>query len=197
MGLGGFRRFGVLAAGCFMAAALMAAGPQARAAGQDNPCAYEPIDIDKYGGAEFQNPPVIRSENGVLRTTLNLVEHLAATHDVELISVIRRRERPAFRFPEGIRVSVVDDWRRAVQPVGWRRVLKRNVRRLPSTLVHPEDWAFSTSEGLVVQSCGLYFRTAPTSPVSATKTVISLSCSSRFAICRLPLCPSILGGRVA
>jgi FtsP/CotA-like multicopper oxidase with cupredoxin domain len=72
MGLGGVKRLGVLAAGCVVAAALTATGPHARAESSANPCAYEPIDIDTYGGAAFQNPPVIRSRNGVLRTTLNL-----------------------------------------------------------------------------------------------------------------------------
>ena len=42
---------------------------------------------------------------GTIRTTLNLVEQLAETHDVELITVMRRREHPLFPFPEGITVS--------------------------------------------------------------------------------------------
>ena len=37
--------------------------------------------------------------------------------------------------------------------------------------------AFRTSDGFVVQSTGLYSLTAAASPVSATTTVISLSCS--------------------
>ena len=82
---------------------------------------------------------------GTIRTTLNLVERLAETHDVELISLIRRRERPQFRFPEGIEVSVVDDQRRGVQPAGLRGRLRRGIRKLPSFLVHPEEWAFSAS----------------------------------------------------
>lgn len=82
---------------------------------------------------------------GTIRTTLNLVEHLAASHDVELISVIRRRERPIFRFPEGVRITVLDDRRGVAQPRGWRGLLKRVLSRVPSPLVHPEDWAFSAS----------------------------------------------------
>ena len=46
---------------------------------------------------------------GTIRTTLNLVEYLAETHEVELISVIRRRERPLFPFPDGIEVTTLDD----------------------------------------------------------------------------------------
>ncbi len=40
---------------------------------------------------------------GTIRTTLNLVEELKETHEVELISVIRRRAQPLFEFPDGHR----------------------------------------------------------------------------------------------
>ena len=82
---------------------------------------------------------------GTIRTTLNLVEELKRTHEVELISVIRRRERPLFEFPPGIEVSTVDDRRRSAQaegPPGW---LARRLKGMRSLLVHPEDWAFAAS----------------------------------------------------
>jgi glycosyltransferase involved in cell wall biosynthesis len=82
---------------------------------------------------------------GTIRTTLSLVEQLAQTHDVELISMIRRRSRPHFKFPDGIEVSVVDDRRSSMQPDGWRGNLRRRIRKVPSFLVHPEEWAFSAS----------------------------------------------------
>ena len=81
---------------------------------------------------------------GTIRTTLNLLEHLAQTHDVELISVIRRRERPMFRFPEGIEVTTLDDRRRSVK-TRWESMLASTLRVWPSLLVHPDDWAFSAS----------------------------------------------------
>jgi glycosyltransferase involved in cell wall biosynthesis len=82
---------------------------------------------------------------GTIRTTLNLVEQLAETHEVELITVMRRREHPLFPFPEGITVSSVDDRRRVYReqnPPGWRA---RGLKRIRSLLVHPEDWAFAAS----------------------------------------------------
>ena len=82
---------------------------------------------------------------GTVRTTLNLVEELKRTHEVELISVLRRRERPLFEFPPGVEVSTVDDRRRSARsesPPGW---LARRLKGMRSLLVHPEDWAFAAS----------------------------------------------------
>ncbi|MBD2385047.1 multicopper oxidase family protein [Cylindrospermum sp. FACHB-282] len=41
-------------------------------ASEPNPCAEKPIDLKTYGGAEFQNPREILSENGVLETPLEV-----------------------------------------------------------------------------------------------------------------------------
>jgi glycosyltransferase involved in cell wall biosynthesis len=69
---------------------------------------------------------------GTVRTSLNLVEGLAERHRVELLSVVRRREAPFFAFPPGVPVSVLDDVRGGHGVVG----------RLPSLLIHPEDYAY-------------------------------------------------------
>jgi glycosyltransferase involved in cell wall biosynthesis len=82
---------------------------------------------------------------GTIRTTLNLVEQLAETHDVELITVMRRREHPLFPFPEGIKVSAVDDRRRTEQEKNPPSRRARLLKRMRSLLVHPEDWAFAAS----------------------------------------------------
>jgi glycosyltransferase involved in cell wall biosynthesis len=63
---------------------------------------------------------------GVARTTLNLAGLLAARgHDVEIISVLRRRDEPFFPIPENVRVSVLEDQRR---PDGVRRPSKDPTR---------------------------------------------------------------------
>ena len=66
---------------------------------------------------------------GTIRTTLTIGAYLAERRDVEVVSVYRRRDEPFFPFPAGLRV----------------RALQRRdglLARLPSVLVHPEDYAY-------------------------------------------------------
>ncbi|HEU4974009.1 MAG TPA: glycosyltransferase family 4 protein [Baekduia sp.] len=78
---------------------------------------------------------------GTIRTVLNLAGELARDHDVEVVSVVRRREEPFFPICDGVRVTTLDD-QRAEQRRPWRR---RVLDRLPSTLIHDEDWVFHES----------------------------------------------------
>ncbi|MGI8622886.1 MAG: glycosyltransferase family 4 protein [Solirubrobacteraceae bacterium] len=70
---------------------------------------------------------------GTIRTTLNLVEGLSAHADVELVSLVRRRDRPFFAFPAAVATTDVVDQRAGR---GGR------LDRLPSLLVHPDDHAY-------------------------------------------------------
>jgi glycosyltransferase involved in cell wall biosynthesis len=76
---------------------------------------------------------------GTIRTTLNLVDQLRHGRTVEVVSVVRRRRHPRLPFPLGLKVSVLDDQRRRARTKGLGRAL---LRRLPSLLVHPEDYAY-------------------------------------------------------
>lgn len=74
---------------------------------------------------------------GTIRTTLNLAGSLAETHEVEILSMVRRRTRPALGFPPGVSVTAVDDQRS--RPNARELAPGRLLRRLPSLLVHPAD----------------------------------------------------------
>jgi glycosyltransferase involved in cell wall biosynthesis len=107
--------------------------------------------IPKRGGAEATGRPKVYvmlldayGMGGTVRTTLNLVEYLAEHNEVEVISAVRRRDRPVFPIPGNIAVTVLDDRRRAVQPNGLRGRARRVLRRLPSLLVYPDKNALAT-----------------------------------------------------
>ena len=80
---------------------------------------------------------------GTIRTTLNVAAHLAQRHDVEIVSVLRRRTRPFFPFPPGVQVTQLDDLEHG------RAALWRAGRRLlvghPSVLTHEQDYAYAAS----------------------------------------------------
>lgn len=50
----------------------VANAPVAPQAAENPACAFKPIDVEALGGAPFQNPVEVRSENGVLNVTLDI-----------------------------------------------------------------------------------------------------------------------------
>ena len=68
---------------------------------------------------------------GTIRTTFNVAGHLAQHRDVEILSVVKRRERPFFAFPQGVTVTPLTEGRGGL------------LDRLPSVLVHPDDHVYA------------------------------------------------------
>ncbi len=78
---------------------------------------------------------------GTIRTVLTLAEHLALEHDVEVVSAIRRRESSFLPMPDGVDVTVLADRRPEIQASAVSRLLDR----IPSILMHDEDFGFAAS----------------------------------------------------
>jgi glycosyltransferase involved in cell wall biosynthesis len=78
---------------------------------------------------------------GTIRAALNLAGHLAARHDVEILSVIRRRDTPFLPVAPGVRLTALDDLRPGALPWGLKHV-NRLLRKVPSSLMDPLDPGF-------------------------------------------------------
>jgi glycosyltransferase involved in cell wall biosynthesis len=97
---------------------------------------------------------------GTIRTTLNVAGHLAGRRDVEVVSVMRNRERPFFAFPPGVAVRALDD--RRDRPGGL-------LRRLPSVLVHPDDHVYALCSLRTDLELARWFRATRSGAIVATR----------------------------
>jgi glycosyltransferase involved in cell wall biosynthesis len=77
---------------------------------------------------------------GTIRSIHNLAGHLAKTHEVEILSLARRRQKPFFEFEPGVKVTALDDQRPGATPRGLR-LLHRILSGRSSALMHPADHA--------------------------------------------------------
>ena len=78
---------------------------------------------------------------GTIRTTLNLAGRLAARgREVEIVALRRHTARPFFAFPPGVTVTTLDDASGAPRPL-----IERLAAKLPSLLVHPEDYGYPSA----------------------------------------------------
>lgn len=77
---------------------------------------------------------------GTIRSVHNLAGYLAKTHDVEILSLTRRREKPFFAFSPDVKVTALDDQRPGATPRRLRLVRKLLSGR-SSALMHPADLA--------------------------------------------------------
>jgi glycosyltransferase involved in cell wall biosynthesis len=87
---------------------------------------------------------------GTIRTTYNVAGELAKRHDVEIVSVHKNREVPAFPIPPGLKLRHLSDRSRSARARdrrarGMRRLrvwAKGLLRLTPSVLIHRADFRY-------------------------------------------------------
>jgi glycosyltransferase involved in cell wall biosynthesis len=77
---------------------------------------------------------------GTIRAAINLAGYLAPRYDVEVLSVVRRRESPFFPVADGVKLTALADTRPGARPWPVGR-LQRLLGRVPSVLMDPRDRA--------------------------------------------------------
>lgn len=96
---------------------------------------------------------------GVPRTVLTLAAALAERHEVEVISVYRRRDEPNYRVDPRVKVTYLYDQRRPDTAQGWVRArgdarrsrLKGGLDARPSAFFPPEKELSALSDALLVR----------------------------------------------
>ena len=81
---------------------------------------------------------------GTIRTVHTLAGHLAKTYDVEIVSLVRRGEKPFFKFAPGVNVTALDD-RRPGAASPWPGIVRKVLCGRSSALMHPADHASAES----------------------------------------------------
>ena len=79
---------------------------------------------------------------GTVRTILNLAEYLGKRHDVEVVSLLRERERAFFPLPLGVSVTGLADRTHSGMGSGARGWIRRRLDGLPSVLVPSDESSF-------------------------------------------------------
>lgn len=110
------------------------------------------------------------SMGGTIRATLNLAEHLAQRHEVEILSLVRRREQSFFPFPPGVKITAIDDLR----PSRPRPPIARLLASHHSVLMHPADWASRRATLWTDVKLARAFRTRKRGVLIATRPALNL-----------------------
>lgn len=110
---------------------------------------------------------------GTNRTVLNLAETLAARHEVEIVSVLRRQDSPQFAVPAGVTVRPLVDLRPDQPDRENPALLKR------STLIPPSEEFFRAYSALTDQRIRRYLAVTDADVVVGTRPGLAL-CVARL-----------------
>lgn len=105
---------------------------------------------------------------GTIRTVINLAEALSTRHEVEIVSVFRRRAQPLFDIPDRIRVTPLVDAR----PGSHDRMNPHAAR--PSKLVPPAEQYYRKYSELTDQRIGDYLRRTRSDVLIGTRPSLNM-----------------------
>ena len=121
------------------------------------------------------------STGGTVRTTLQTAAALAEHHDVEVVSMYKRRDDSAIPHPPGLRVRVLVDESPATLasrtgPIGRPlEAVRERLRRRPSRLIHAGEVRYENFSALTDLALYRYLRTVRTDVLVGTRPGLNLA----------------------
>jgi glycosyltransferase involved in cell wall biosynthesis len=120
------------------------------------------------------------SMGGTIRTTLNTAAALALRHDVEVVSVYRRRETARFAVDDRVRIRVLSDQvppdgAAAAHPLGQCTGVQEALRRVPSVLVPASERRYRNFSLLTDVRLAAYLHSLDSDVVVATRPALNLA----------------------
>jgi glycosyltransferase involved in cell wall biosynthesis len=114
---------------------------------------------------------------GTVRTTFTTAGELAKRNDVEIVSVCRRHDDPAFGVPPGVRLRSLTDLRpkRLAAGRGWRAVCRRSVAAQPTLLMSTRDFRHPTFNLLTDANLLRYLASVRDGVLIGTRPAINLA----------------------
>ncbi|MEV4708785.1 glycosyltransferase family 4 protein [Actinoplanes sp. NPDC049316] len=125
---------------------------------------------------------------GTIRTVVNQANAMCRTHDVEIASVYRTRDKPVFPLDERVRLvsltDLRDDGSRWTDPQGTNSRFVRKTRRFRNPLPHRYDFRYKRWDPVVDTILVRYFRAQRDGVLVTTRPGLNLM-SAWFAPSRL------------
>ncbi|MEV5830785.1 glycosyltransferase family 4 protein [Spirillospora sp. NPDC052242] len=122
--------------------------------------------------------------DGTVRSTFTLAGELARRHDVEIVSVLRTTDAPAFPLPDRVRLQHLVDTRDEAKLARLRPGRARRLHEEPSALVHPEERSYRFFSGLTDERIPRALRRLRADVLVTTRAGLNIA-AARFAPSRV------------
>ncbi len=110
---------------------------------------------------------------GTVRSTFHLAGELSLDHEVEIVSVYRRRDTPFLPLSDRVRLTSLVDLRSSARK-WWRRGFGRRLET-PSTLFHPEERAYGNFSAETDRALERYLTEVRTDVLVTTRAGLNIA----------------------